>query len=331
MKKILKKEFIKDKLACLNKKNMKKKITSCKKFLSGYLKTNILFMTFFFSSLINACFLRFLTVKNYFDIRPIIADAAVVLIIGAFGYFIKPKHQFKYFFTWGIIFTLLCIINSMYYTNYLSFASFSLLETSLQIVDVVDAVVENVMELKDFSYLWQIFALFFVNHVLKKREYYVKVSKIEVGKVRALNTIVAGLILVGIFISTITYVDISRLSKQWNREYIVMKFGVYTYQLNDLIATAKSQLNPLFGYDENAKMFREYYDAKDTTQETNKYTNIFKGKNVLVIHAESIQQFTLNASFNGVDVAPNLKKMASEGLYFSNLYSQESVGTSSDS
>lgn len=330
MKKIIEKEDIKNKINTIKNKTIKK-IKSIKSISKRYIKTNILFTTFLLSSVINGCLLRFLTVKNYFDIRPIIADAAVVLIIGAFGYFIKPKHQFKYFFTWGIIFTVLCVINSMYYTNYLSFASFSLLETSLQVVDVGDAVVENVMELKDFSYIWQIFALIFVNSVLKKRKYYDRVSKIEIGKVRAFNTIVAGAILLGVFISTLTSVDISRLSKQWNREYIVMKFGAYTYQLNDLFATTKSQLNPLFGYDENAKMFREYYDSKDKTEPTNKYTNIFKGKNVLVIHAESIQQFTLDASFNGDPVAPNLKKMASEGLYFSNFYSQESVGTSSDS
>lgn len=330
MKKIIEKEDIKNKINTIKNKTIKK-IKGIKSISKRYIKTNILFTTFLLSSVINGCLLRFLTVKNYFDIRPIIADTAVVLIIGAFGYFIKPKHQFKYFFTWGIIFTVLCVINSMYYTNYLSFASFSLLETSLQVVDVGDAVVENVMELKDFSYIWQIFALIFVNRVLKKRKYYDRVSKIEIGKVRAFNTIVAGAILLGVFISTLTSVDIGRLSKQWNREYIVMKFGAYTYQLNDLFATTKSQLNPLFGYDENAKMFREYYDSKDKTETTNKYTNIFKGKNVLVIHAESIQQFTLDASFNGDPVAPNLKKMASEGLYFSNFYSQESVGTSSDS
>lgn len=315
----------------IDKNKIEKKVDKVKVVSKNYLKTNILFMTFVLTSLINGCLLRFLTVKNYFDFRPVIADLAFILIIGAFGYFIKPKHQFKYFFTWGIIFTLMCVINSMYYTNYLSFASFSLLETSLQIVDVSDAVVQNVMELKDFSYIWQIFALLYVNRVLKKKKYYDEVAKVEVGKVRALNTIVVGLICLGAFISTLTSVDISRLSKQWNREYLVMKFGVYTYQLNDLIATAKSQLNPLFGYDEHAKTFREYYENKDTEQKTNKYTNIFKGKNVLVIHAESMQNFVLNTSFNGIDVAPNLKKLASEGLYFSNFYAQESVGTSSDS
>jgi len=314
----------------IKEKEIKAKIKNIKKLLYGYTSTNILFMTFFFSSIINSTLLRFFTVKNYFAISPLLADAAIVLMIGAFGYFIKPKHQFKYFFSWGIVFTLLCVINSVYYTNYLSFVSFSLIETSLQVVSVGDAVT-NIIELKDFSYIWQIFALLFVNHILKKKKYYDRVSKIEIGKVRAVNTMVAGLILMCIFVTSLTATDFSRLSKQWNREYIVMKFGAYTYQINDLIATMKSQLNPLFGYDENAKAFREYYEEKDTTQKTNKYTNIFKGKNVIAIHAESIQQFTLNASFNGVDVAPNLKKLASEGLYFSNFYAQESVGTSSDS
>ena len=296
-----------------------------------YLGTNILFMTFVLSSVVNGCLIRFLTIKNYFDIKPIIADLAVILIIGAFGYFLKPKHQFKYFLSMSCIFVLLCVVNSMYYTNYLSFASFSLLETSLQVVDVGDAVVQNVMEIKDFCYLWQILAMIFVHNKLKRKRYYEQVSKVEVGKVRLINTLIAGVVLIILSLSTMSSVDISRLSKQWNREYIVMRFGIYTYQVNDLLATVKSQLNPLFGYDKNAKKFREYYENRDTEIKTNEYTDIFKGKNLLLIHAESIQNFTLNTSFNGQEVAPNLKKLASEGLYFSNFYAQESVGTSSDS
>ena len=132
------------------------------------------------------------------------------------------------------------------------------------------------------------------------------------------------------FISLLTSRDISRLGKQWNRESIVMEFGIYTYQLNDLNSTVKASLNPLFGYDKSAKEFREFYDNREVEKSNNKYTNMFKGKNVLVIHAESIQNFALDVEFNGVPVAPNLKKLSKEGLYFSNFYSEESVGTSSD-
>ena len=321
---------VKSFLEKFNKKNIKNTMKDIKKFSKSYFKTNVLFSTFVLTSLINEWLLRSLTVKNFFAVKPLIADLAIIIIVGAFGYFIKPKHQFKYFFGWSIFFTLLCLINSMYYTNYISFASFSLLETSLQIVDVGDAVVENVMEIKDFCYLWQLLAMIFVNQSLKRRKYYDRVAKIEKGKIRATNTLIAGIIIFLIFLSTLTSVDISRLSKQWNREYIVMEFGAYTYQFNDLIATVKSELNPLFGYDKNAKEFRTFYSENQKEKETNDYTDIFKGKNILVIHAESIQNFVLNTSFNGIDVAPNLKRLASEGLYFSNYYAQESVGTSSD-
>lgn len=300
--------------------------------LSIYLRTNKLFFVFVLTSVGNATLLRFLTVQNYFEIKPLLADTGAVLLIGAFGYFFKPKNQFKYYFTWSIIFTFLCIVNSMYYTNYLSYASVSLLATSLQVVDVGDAVVQKVMEVKDFSYLWQIVAMIFVHLYLKKKGYYDYVKDIEVGKVRALNTIVASLIVFGFFISTLTGLDISRFGKQWNRTYLVMNFGLYTYQANDIFVSFKTKISPLFGYDEAAKEFREYYENRNSEpKKTNQYTDILKGRNVIAIHAESIQNFTLHTTFNGEEVTPNLNRLASEGLYFSNFYAQESVGTSSDS
>ena len=39
----------------------------------------------------------------------------------------------------------------------------------------------------------------------------------------------------------------------------------------------------------------------------------------------------IGLTFNGVEVTPTLNKLSSEGMYFSNFYSQVSVGTSSDS
>lgn len=314
----------------LKKENIKNIFSELYENSKNYVKTNVLFFTFLITSIINEWLLRSLTVKNMFAIKPIVADITVLLIIGAIGYLIKPKKQFRYYFIWAIFFSVLCLINSMYYTNYVSFASFSLLETSLQIVDVGDAVVQNVMEIKDFCYLWQILALFFMNKFLKKRDYYEYAGRLENGKVRSFNTLIASVVSLFIFMSMLTSTDISRLNKQWNRESVVMEFGAYTYQFNDLIATVKSELNPLFGYDKNAKEFREFYENRNKEDKVNDYTGIFEGKNVLVIHAESIQNFLLNTSFNGIDVTPNLKRLASEGLYFSNYHAQESVGTSSD-
>lgn len=297
--------------------------------IKNYISTNILVSTFIITGIINGCIVRFFTVQNYFDIKPILADLTVLLIVTSLGYFIKPKHQYKYFLGWSILLSLICIINTVYYGNYLSFASISLLKTATEIKGYTDAVFENLLELTDFVYLIQIFALTFVHIQLKRKNYYETVKN-ENGKLRFLNTIVGALIVLGFFISTLTATDLSRLNKQWNRNYIVMEFGIYVYQANDLVSSVRTTVNEMFGYDEAYKTFREYYELK-TTSEENKYTNLFKGKNVLAIHGESIQSFALNLKFNDEELTPNLNKLIKEGIYFSNFYSQESVGNSSDS
>ena len=131
--------------------------------IKRYVSTNILMCTFILGGLLNACLVRFFTVNNYFALKPILADIVVILVITAIGYFIKPKHQFKYFIVWSVILTLICVVNTVYYGNYLSFASISLLKTATELGDYADAVIENMIQLKDFIYLIPIFALSFVH------------------------------------------------------------------------------------------------------------------------------------------------------------------------
>ena len=308
---------------------MIKKLIKILNTIKRYISTNILMCTFIIGGLLNACLVRFFTVNNYFALKPILADIVVLLVITAIGYFIKPKHQFKYFISWSIFLTAICVVNTVYYGNYLSFASISLLKTATELGDYADAVIENMIQLKDFVYLIPIFALSFVHVQLKRKNYY-EVNKNENGKLRFLNMTVVALIILGFFISTLTSTDLSRLNKQWNRNSIVMEFGIYTYQFNDLVSSIRTTVNEMFGYDEAYKSFREYYEL-EVEHKNNKYTDLFKGKNVLAIHGESIQSFAMNLKFNGEELTPNLNKLVKEGIYFSNFYAQESVGNSSDS
>lgn len=45
---------------------------------------------------------------------------------------------------------------------------------------------------------------------------------------------------------------------------------------------------------------------------------------------ESMTDFLMNTNINGVEITPNINRLASEGMYFRNFYPQISVGTSSD-
>ena len=269
------------------------------------------------------------TLENFLSIKAIIADMMIVVVIGAFGYLFKPKNRFAYFLTCNIFLSAICMINSIYYTFYTSFASVSMLSLTQYIGDVGDAVVENVLQLKDLIYILGPLTLIIINSKLKKKNYYKKIEVKSERKKKTIKTLSAGGILAVIFLVTLTPLDVSRFVKQWNKEYIVMRFGIYIYQANDLVTSLQPKINAMFGYDRANKEFTDYFENTGEVQ-TNEYTNIFEGKNVIVIHGESMQTNAINLEFNGQQVTPTLNKLAREGMFFSNFYSQVSVGTSSD-
>lgn len=317
----------KDKIVSLVKKIKKEHL------IKEYFKNNILFLTFVIAGVLSSTILRFFcmhTVENYLSWKAVLADIIVVTAIGAFGYLFKPKNRFAYYMSVNIFLTAICMINSVYYTFYTSFASVSMLSLTQYIGDVGDAVVENVLQLKDLVYLLSPLALILVHLKLKKKNYYKKFELKSDRKKKTIKTLSFTGVLLVLFLVTLSSLDVSRFVKQWNKEYIVMRFGIYIYQANDLVVSLQPKINSMFGYEKAKKTFDEYFDGKDEVQ-TNEYTNVFEGKNVIVIHAESMMRNAMNLSFNDIEVTPTLNKLSKEGMYFSNFYSQVSVGTSSDS
>jgi len=315
------------------RKNPKKEVITFVNWVKEVIKHNILFFVFVISLLFNTVLLRYFTIhtlENVVYFKPLLADLAVILVVGAFGFLVKEKRQFTYLFISNIILTLICIINSCYYTFYTSFSSISLLSTSKYVVAVGDAVVENVLRPQDLVYIWAPLMLLFVYYRLKKT------GNLRTREVRETKkffcTLVGAAVSAVIVLCTLTSLEIGRFTKQWNREYIVMKFGIYTYHLNDFVKSIEPQISSLFGYDEAMKRFKEYYESVPNEQNwKNAYTGIFEGKNIISIHAESMQNFLIGLKFNGEEVTPNLNKLVQKSLYFSNFYAQVSVGTSSDS
>lgn len=299
-----------------------------------YFKNNILFVTFVITGVLSSTILRFFcmhTIENYLSFKAILADLVVVSAIGSLGYLFKPKNRFPYYMTMNIFLTAICMINSVYYTFYTSFASVSMLSLTQYIGDVGDAVVENVLQIKDLVYIFSPITLIIVNLKLKKKNYYKRFELKSDRRKKTLKTLSFSGILLIIFLISLSPLDYSRFYKQWNKEYIVMKFGIYIYQGEDLVVSLQPKINSMFGYNRAEKEFTDYFKDRNEYTGTNEYTNIFEGKNVILIHGESMMRNAMDLSFNGIEVTPTLNRLAKQGMFFSNFYSQVSVGTSSDS
>lgn len=316
-------------------KNIKLQIKKIKTehLIKEYFKTNTMFIVFVIMGVLESTLLRFLcmhSVENYLSWKAVLADTMIVTAIGSFGYLFKAKNRFAYYLGFNIFLTAICMINSVYYTFYTSFASISMLSLTQYIGDVGDAVVENVLQLKDMVYIIGPLILIFVYLKNRKKNGYKKIELKSDRKRKTLRTLSFSATLLVIFLITLSSLDVSRFVKQWNKEYIVMRFGIYIYQANDLVVSLQPKINSMFGYDKANKMFNDYFENVGEVQ-TNEFTNAFAGKNVLVIHAESMMADAMNRSINGVEITPNLNRLARTGMNFSNFYSQVSVGTSSDS
>ncbi len=314
------------------KEKIKLTLRKIRKNIVEYIATNRLFITYLILSMIGLLLIRNFTVGNMESFKTFIVDLALVLVLGSFGYLAKPKNQFKYFFILIIIFTLIEVINSIYYTFYYSFASLGELGTVGQTETVMGSIFEK-LKILDLIYIIFPFIFYFIHSKLVKTAYYNFMSIVEKGKKMCVVTLLVGCILLAYTFVTATKSDYSRLAKQWNRVYIVERFGIVLYQCNDIIQTLTPKLSSLFGYEEASQKFIDYFTSDEINdyRGKNKYTNVLKGTNIIFIHMEGIETYLMDLKFNGKEVMPNVNKLAKEGMFFSKFYPQISIGTSSDS
>lgn len=311
----------------MKKEEIQKKI---KKLLEVIYKNNLLEVIFILLNLINALLLRINTVNNGLRYSPFIIDLSFLLIITLLAQKIKIKKRIYYYMTMTILFTIICIVNSIYYHYYSSYASFSIIANISFASDVKDAIFKNVLRVPDLIYIAAPIILYLSYYYLKKKN---KLAKEISVKKKKLNKSVLIIILILLISGALTMPLSSwnRLYKLWNRESVVMNYGIYIYQLDDFFQSLTPKINSIFGHDKSLKKVTDYYKEHPYKKTTNEYTDIFKGKNVIVIHAESMQTFPMGLKFNGKEVTPNLNKLAKEGIFFNNFYAEVGVGTSSDS
>jgi phosphoglycerol transferase MdoB-like AlkP superfamily enzyme len=102
---------------------------------------------------------------------------------------------------------------------------------------------------------------------------------------------------------------------------------IYSFHVKDIV-------NKLTGQTQ-ANAGSEYMAAVTDSYETEKSGPLFgvaKGRNLIVIQVESLQNIVLNKTYNGQEITPNLNKLINGGdsIYFDHYYQQIGSGNTSD-
>ena len=286
------------------------------------------FLSYVLLSCISFLLCMLLTIHKFY-FGAYLFDIALIGILGCIGFLFKIKHQRIYWSVLIVIYTILNIINSIYYAFFYSFVSVGLIESIGQTGEVTNAIWDKV-KIDNFIYIIIPIIYFIYLRHLTKKDYIKAVEKEGFNKRSSIYALLLSGTLLFCNIASLESWETQRLDQQWNREFIVQRFGFLVYQGNDIIKVIDTKINAAFGEEKALQRVTEYYEENPVTHEKNKYTNTLEGYNVITLHMESIMQFLIGMKVNGKEVTPNLNKLVQDSMYFDNFYAQVSVGTSSD-
>lgn len=115
----------------------------------------------------------------------------------------------------------------------------------------------------------------------------------------------------------------------WNPAQTISNTSPMGYHVYDCYVFF-SDFKPYKISDKDRTAIQNWIDAKNEKLPPNTYKGIHKGKNLLVLQVESLENFVIGQSVDGQEVTPTLNKLLSNSLYFDNYYTQINEGTSSD-
>ena len=119
----------------------------------------------------------------------------------------------------------------------------------------------------------------------------------------------------------------------YNKDTQVKKGTIYGYHLSDIESLINIKKSAK--YDKKEELVSDYKKLKEKYNEKYEESNynlkgILKGKNVIIVQLESVQEFVINKTINGKEITPNLNKFISENIEFTNMFMQ-SYSTTADS
>lgn len=122
----------------------------------------------------------------------------------------------------------------------------------------------------------------------------------------------------------------SYLFSNYDPTNTVEYFSPIGYHIFDIYNVYKNS-KPYKMTAEDETKIKEYYDFKNENLPDNEFKGMFKGKNLLVIQVESLEDFVINQKVDGQEITPNINKLLNNSIYFPNIFDQVNEGTSSDS
>lgn len=219
------------------------------------------------------------------------------------------------------------LLHLRYYSDMFTFMNIGL---SAQVGEIADSVAALIHP-SDFLYFADIPLLIFYIYISRKFRSVPFFKKVGIKRflVSLLLIIVGALPVVYRFWSYEKRMP-DVLSSMWDRPAVSNNIGALTYHLADVKNAAGHFFFREKLSDSQISEVKNFFNEKKRGRSPGYLNGSAKGKNLIIIQVESLQQFVIDLRINGAEVTPNLNRLVRESAYFSGIYSQTASGNSSD-
>ena len=218
------------------------------------------------------------------------------------------------------------LANILYYREFSDFITFNVIKGSSSASGNLGTSLAQIIKSSDFLVYADVVILIVILlcHLIRVDMRYFKIR--YAATVTAIGALLFGANL------GMAYSDRSQLlTRTFDSNYIVKYLGLEFYTVYDGVKTThnsaikaeanKKDVAPI------QKFLKEHYAGPDAT-----YYGTIKGKNIIVLHLESFQQWLIDYKVNGKEVTPTINELyhSSNTMAFDNFFHQVGQGKTSD-
>ncbi|WP_186277707.1 LTA synthase family protein [Lactobacillus sp. LL6] len=248
-----------------------------------------------------------------------------ILLIGIGFYFPRPLVSYIAMLVMDFLNTVLLFANILYYRQFSDFITMKTITNAGKVAPGLGKSAVSLLHPSDI-FIWLDLIIIIALLITKK----IKIDPKSYGLSTpfAITSFGAFMLTLNMFLAESSRPRLLR--NTFDRSYIVKYLGLDTYTVYDGIKNAQtvqvnknansSDLNKIINYT------KKHHALAGTTFGKE------KGKNVVIIHLESFQQFLINLKINGTEVTPFLNSIYKNPhtISFKNFYHQVGLGRTSD-
>lgn len=224
-----------------------------------------------------------------------------------------------------VLLSVLLLADNLYHTYSSSVLSVAQI-LNLQYGEEIMNTIPMLMQLEKF--------LYFIDMILVGILLVLKVLKIEKKealtlKKQIIKIAVCLVLVIGLLGVDGTFIERAK-EDPFNKDMQVKKSTIYGYHIADIENTIN--IKKQAKYTNKEKLLEDYNKLKEEYAEKYGESNydlqgIAKGKNVIILQLESIQEFVINKEINGKEITPNLNQFINENIEISNMFMQSYSST----